>query len=180
MQRMIGKIVRVWARSDSISSQGEIDLALASLDEVLDGFCTLGMRLAGPQVLGAVAEVCRALGRKQDALMYLDGGLSLSADTGQPYWDAELQRLKGEVLLEEGGASEHEVERLFQLALDLSQNQAARALELRASTSLAQLWRRQEKRGEARALLVPIYDWFAEGFDTQDLKAAKALLDELM
>jgi len=112
--------------------------------------------------------------------MYLDGGLSLSVDTGQHYWDAELQRLKGEVLLEEGDASEQEAERLFRLAVDLAQNQAARALELRAATSLARLWQRQENRGEARSLLEPIYGWFSEGFDTRDLKDAKALLDELM
>jgi predicted ATPase len=81
------------------------------------------------------------------------------------------------VLAEAGDAAEASA--WLQRAIDTARSQQAKSLELRAATSLARLWRDQGKRAEARDLLAPIYDWFTEGFDTQDLKDAKALLDEL-
>ncbi len=86
--------------------------------------------------------------------------------------------LRGEIDLADGGAPA-DAEALFQCALDIARAQEARSLELRAATSLARLWQSQEKRAEARDLLAPVYAWFTEGFDTQDLKDAKALLEEL-
>ncbi len=93
-------------------------------------------------------------------------------------WEAELYRLKGELLLMQGGA-DAEAEGCFQQALEVSRRQEAKSLELRAATSMARLWQQQGKRKEAHTLLRDVYDWFTEGFDTADLKDARALLDEL-
>ena len=91
--------------------------------------------------------------------------------------DAELYRRKGQLLLRQGhiGAAE----KLYRIALGIAEQQQAKLWELRAAVSLARLWRDQRRSAEARDLLAPIYGWFAEGFDTQDLKDAKALLGEL-
>ncbi len=103
--------------------------------------------------------------------------------TGEREYEAELYRLKGELLLQLRVKSEKlgvkEVEECFHQAIDIARRQSAKSLELRAATSLARLWQKQGKQKEARELLAPVYSWFTEGFDTADLKEAKALLDEL-
>ena len=96
-----------------------------------------------------------------------------------PFWDVELQRLKGEIRLAQDPAAVEEAESLFLRAIEIAKSQEGKSFELRAATSLARLWSRQGKKDEARELLAPIYDWFTEGFDTQDLKDAQALLEEL-
>ena len=105
--------------------------------------------------------------------------LTATADSGQQYWDAELLRLKAEVLLFLSVRSHAEAETHFKRAIDVARHQSAKLLELRASAGLARLWQAQGKQRGARALLAPIYDWFSEGFETQDLKQAKALLEQL-
>jgi len=90
-----------------------------------------------------------------------------------------LYRLRGELLLQHAVAQPGEAEACFQQALAIARRQQAKSLELRAATSLARLWQQQGKRREAHALLAPVYHWFTEGFDTADLKEAKALLAEL-
>jgi predicted ATPase len=93
--------------------------------------------------------------------------------------EAELHRLRGELLLALPEPDQSEAEACFRQALAVASQQQAKFWELRAATSLARVWRDQGKRAEARDLLAPIYGWFTEGFDTADLKDAKALLDEL-
>jgi len=111
------------------------------------------------------------------------GTLGLSVATaeqqGQHYVDAELHRLRAEVLLDTDADAAEEAEALFRQSLDIAQRQAAKLFELRAATSLARLWQRQGKRDAARALLAPLYAWFTEGFDTRDLREVKVLLAEL-
>ena len=104
-------------------------------------------------------------------------GLALADVTGEHFWNAELHRLTGTVLLAENKLDEGQAS--LQQAIRIAQAQQAKSLELRATTSLARLWRDQGRRDEARDLLAPVYGWFTEGFDTLDLKDAKALLDEL-
>src|SRR5580700_3818646 len=104
-------------------------------------------------------------------------GLALADVTGEHFWDAELHRLTGTVLLAENKLDEGEAS--LQHAIHIAQAQQAKSLELRASASLARLWRDQGMPQQARELLAPVYGWFSEGFDTLDLKEAKALLDEL-
>jgi predicted ATPase len=99
--------------------------------------------------------------------------------TGERYFEAEIHRLKGALLLQQSSDSQAEAETCFHHALDIARNQQARSLELRAATSLARLWQQQRKRQEAHDLLAPVYAWFTEGFDTADLQEAKALLEAL-
>jgi predicted ATPase len=95
------------------------------------------------------------------------------------YWEAEVYRLRGVLLLRQPGTPQDEAETCFQQALAIARRQEARALELRAAMSLARLWQCQGKNAVARQLLAEVYGWFTEGFDTADLQEAKALLDTL-
>jgi predicted ATPase len=95
------------------------------------------------------------------------------------YWEAEVHRLRGVLLLRQPGTPQAEAETWLQRALDVARRQQAKSLELRAAMSLSRLWQQQSKRAEAYALLAPVYGWFTEGFDTADLQEAKALLGVL-
>ncbi len=90
-----------------------------------------------------------------------------------------MHRLKGELLLKQGGANAAEAQICFERAIEIARKQSAKSLELRATMSLARLLAKQGRRGEARKMLAEIYGWFTEGFDTADLKDAKTLLEEL-
>ena len=100
-------------------------------------------------------------------------------NTGERYWEAELHRCKGELLLMQQGQKVGEAEECFRQALNTASHQQAKSLELRAAMSLSRLWRQQGKQEEAHQLLAKIYGWFIEGLDTADLKEAKALIEEL-
>ena len=99
--------------------------------------------------------------------------------TKEKWWSAEINRVAGEIALLSPEPDVAKAEAYFERALSVARQQQAKSWELRAATSMAQLWRDQGKRDEARDLLAPVYGWFTEGFDTLDLKEAKALLDEL-
>jgi len=101
------------------------------------------------------------------------------AETEEHYYEAELHRLRGELLLMRTDADREGAERCFRKAIDIARRQSAKSWELRANTSLARLLREMNRRNEARGMLADIYNWFTEGFDTADLKDAKTLLDEL-
>ena len=105
--------------------------------------------------------------------------MSRAAETGEVAAEAELRRLQGELLHRRGTANAGAAEAAFAQAVSVARRQGSRGYELRAATSLARLWQDQGRRAEARDLLAPVYGWFTEGFDTADLRAAKALLDEL-
>jgi adenylate cyclase len=106
----------------------------------------------------------------------VEEGLAVSNRNGEPFYDAELWRLKGELLTMQDKTSE--AESCFQRAIEIARQQSARSLELRACTSLARLWQTQGKRAEARQVLSEIHAWFTEGFDTADLREATSLLYE--
>jgi predicted ATPase len=139
----------------------------------------MGAELLLPHFLSFLAE---AYGKAD----YVDAGMQLVTDalemveeTGERTYEAELQRLKGELLLKQG-EGEAPAEECFQRALDAARRQNAKSWELRAATSLARLWHARGAQGEvvrARELLRGVYDWFTEGFDTADLQEASALLD---
>ena len=95
------------------------------------------------------------------------------------FYEAEVYRLKGALLLARSAEKHAEAETCFRQAIDIARQQQAKSLELRAATSLSRLWQRQDKRVEAQQLLAPIYSWFTEGFDTADLQEGKTLLEEL-
>jgi predicted ATPase len=105
--------------------------------------------------------------------------IALTEASGERWFDAEIYRIGGEIELGSSEPKGPNAQRYFELALDVARAQQARSLELRAAVSLARLWRGQARRTEARDLLAPVYEGFTEGFDTPDLKEAKALLEEL-
>jgi predicted ATPase len=103
--------------------------------------------------------------------------MALASQTGERVWDAELRRIEGAIALKQERFDDSE--QAFRDAINIAQAQEAKSLELRATMSLARLLAKQGRREEARARVREIYNWFTEGFDTADLKDAKALLDEL-
>jgi predicted ATPase len=105
--------------------------------------------------------------------------LTVVDKTGERWYEPELHRLKGVLLLQLSSDHQDEAEACFQQSLDIARQQQAKSWELRAATSLARLWQQQGKRQDAYDLLAPVYNWFTEGFDTTDLIDAKALLNEL-
>jgi predicted ATPase len=108
----------------------------------------------------------------------LDEALATIDHTGERWWEAELYRLKGQLLLRQVTPDEQQAEACFHQALTVSRRQQAKSLELRATLSLSRLWQRQGKFAEALQLVTEVYSWFTEGFDTADLQEAKELLEE--
>jgi adenylate cyclase len=129
--------------------------------------------------LAILAEAYGKHGQVDHAMHTLDEAFALVGTNEERYYEAEIYRLKGTLLLQLSSDNYTEAESCFQHAISIAQNQSAKSWELRAATSLARLWEHQSKRQEAYDLLAPVYNWFTEGFDTADLKDAKALLDEL-
>ena len=119
------------------------------------------------------------MGQPEAGLTALTEALTLADTTGERWYEPELHRLQGELLLQCSSDNQAEAENCFQQAITVARAQQAKSLELRATTSLARLWQQQGKRQEAYDILAPVYGWFTEGFDTADLQDAKALLDEL-
>jgi class 3 adenylate cyclase/predicted ATPase len=156
--------------------------AAGALDQIrrgMQGTRAVGAEFLRPYFLGLLAEACLNCGDIADGLTAVGDALSLAENTGESWYRPELHRLRGALLARQGGGATAEAEAAFFRAISAARGQSGRAFELRASTSLARLWRDRGKRTEARDLLAPIYGWFTEGFDTPDLKEAKALLDEL-
>jgi predicted ATPase len=138
-----------------------------------------GSRLFTPFFLTLLAEALALAGKIEDALATLEDALAQAAVSGARGWDAEIHRLRGEFAGRFPYPDPAKAEESFRTALATAREQGTRGYELRAATSLARLWGEQSRRAEARELLAPLYGWFTEGFDTADLKDAKALLDEL-
>ncbi len=154
----------------------------SALDELRDsvlGMSRLGVHIHRPYLMTLLARAYQQVGRIDEGLQVLDDAQRSIDARGERWWEAEVRRLRGELLLPRSATSANDAEAYIEQALDISRNQEARSLELRAAMSLARLWQRQGKRGESLDLLTPIYDWFTEGFDTVDLKDAKALLEQL-
>ena len=170
-----GTSVRGWA----LAMQGQGEEGMAQIRQGIVAYRATGAALFVPYFCTVLAEVSAHLGHTEDGLQALAEAHTLVEQHEERYWEAEVYRLRGVLLLRQTGTSQAEAETWLQRALDVARRQQAKSLELRAAMSLARLWQRQGKRGEARELLAPIYDWFTEGFDTADLQEAKALLDEL-
>jgi predicted ATPase len=124
-----------------------------------------------------LAGACEIAGQVEEAVTLLDDALQLVERTGERWLEPELHRHKGQLLLRQGHAEA--AEELYRKALSIAAEQGAKLWELRAAMSLARLRRDQGRHTEAHNLLAPVYGWFTEGFDTEDLKEAKALLEEL-
>src|SRR5262249_37941678 len=119
------------------------------------------------------------LGNFDDAWRCISEAIAAVETTKERWWEPEVHRTAGEIALKSPNPDMQKAEACFERALEVARQQQAKSWELRAAMSLACLWRDQGKRDEARELLAPVYGWFTEGFDTRDLKEARALLDEL-
>src|SRR5262249_23759970 len=132
-----------------------------------------------PYFCTMLAEVAAHLGYPADGLQTLAEAHTLVEQHDERWWEAEICRLRGVLLLRQPETSQAAAEAGLRRALAVARHQDAKSLELRAAMSLSRLWQQQGKRTEAHALLAPIYSWFTEGFDTADLQEAQALLQEL-
>jgi predicted ATPase len=126
-----------------------------------------------------LAEAYGKEGQYEEGLRVVIDELTRVQIRGERYYEAEMHRIKGELLLRQSDSDEQEAEGCFQDAIKVARGQRAKSLELRAAMSLSRLWQRQGKTADAQQLLSVIYGWFTEGFDTADLKQAKMLLEEL-
>src|SRR5262249_2204515 len=159
--------------------QGQAQAGMEQLTQGLTAFRAIGSEITRPYRLALLAEAHGTIGEPEEGLVLLTEALALVDTTGERWYEAELHRLKGELLFQQNSDNQAEAENCFQQAMTIAQNQQAKSFELRTATSLARLWHQQEKRQDAHDLLASVYNWFTEGFDTADLKDAKALLDEI-
>jgi predicted ATPase len=170
-----GLILQGWV----LVEQGQGEAGLVQIRQGLSAYRTTGAGHDLPKILALLAGAYGKVGQVEEGLSVLVEALDLVDKTGEGYYEAEIHRLKGALLLQLSADNHPEAETYFQKAMTIAQNQSTKSWELRAATSLARLWQCQGKRQEAHDLLAPVYHWFTEGFDTADLKDAKALLDEL-
>jgi predicted ATPase len=162
---------------EALAMLGQIQEGIEQMREGLTAEQSIDVRCHFSGTFGSLAQAQAKAGQPEQGLITLADTLALVEETDERYWEAELHRLQAELLLmkdDNAGA-----EASLQKAIEVARRQKARSLELRATTNLARLWQKQDKTEEARQVLGRIYGWFTEGFDTPDLKEAKALLAEL-
>jgi class 3 adenylate cyclase/predicted ATPase len=171
----MGTSVRGWA----LAMQGQGQEGMRQVRRAITALQDTGAALFVPYFCAVLADVAAHLGHTPDGLQALAEAYTLVEKQEERYWEAEVCRLRGVLLLRQTGIPQAEAETWLQRALDVARHQQAKSLELRAAMSLARLWQQQGKRAEAHELLASIYGWFTEGFDTADLQEAKALLEAL-
>lgn len=164
-----------WARAP----ESRTDDDLAQMREGLARLQATGAKIARSLYLASLAESYARAQRIEEGLHTVDEALAhLERHDERPH-EAELHRLKGELLLRQETPEEEQAGACFHAAVEIARHQRAKLLELRATMSLARRWREHGKRDQARQMLADVYDWFTEGFETKDLKEAGALLAEL-
>jgi predicted ATPase len=173
--KAVGSLLRGWA----LVQQGQAQAGIEQLTQGLTAWRATGAEQVRSYWLALLAEAHNVIGQPETGLAVLAEALVHVEHTGERYYEAEIHRLKGELLLQQSSDNQADAETCYQQAIDIARNQQAKSLELRATTSLAKLRQQQGKRQEAYDLLAPVYSWFTEGFDTADLQEAKALLEEL-
>jgi predicted ATPase len=172
---------RVWAAilvSYALAREQPDEEHIGRLRDSITEFKASGARLRLPYYLALLAQVYHQAGRAEEGLAAIDEAVSEARTHNERWWDAELHRLRGELLLMRGSDAS-DVEAAFLHAIEIAQSQQARSLELRATMSLARLWNAQHRSNDARHRLHDIYGWFTEGFETPDLQAARLLLEQL-
>jgi predicted ATPase/class 3 adenylate cyclase len=172
--RALGAIYRGWVEVKN----GNVAEGISLLRSGSVAYRVTGAELYVPHYIALLAAACEIAGQIEEAVTLLNEALQIVERTGERWLAAELNRHKGQLLLRQGYSEA--AEELYYKALSIAREQEAKLWELRAAASLARLRRDQGRRAEARDLLTPVYGWFTEGFDTPDLREAKALLDELL
>ena len=158
---------------------GEAAEGIVRLENGVRVLTEMGRRLRMTSYLCITAESYLLTRRFVEGLQEVDRALRLASETGERFYVSRLYQVHAELLLHAHGSTDESAEASLRCALAAAREQSAKGWELRAATSLARLWLNRRKRREARDVLAPVYDWFTEGFDTPDLKEAKALLNEL-
>jgi predicted ATPase len=171
--RALGILFRGWITV----KDGNLTEGISLLRHGSAGYRATGAEQWMPHYTSLLASAYEMAGQVEEALSLLDDALQIVDRTGERCMGAELNRRKGQLLLQQGHSEA--AEELYGRALSIAQDQEAKLWELRAAASLARLWGEQGRREEARDLLSPVYGWFTEGFDTPDLRDSKALLHEL-
>jgi predicted ATPase len=171
--RAMGAIYRGWVKAKN----ADVTEGLSRLRAGSSAYCATGATAWMPLYIALLAGACEIAGQLEEGAARLDQALQLVERTGERWFAAELVRRRGWLLLRQGHPEA--AEELYCKALSIAQEQEAKLWELRATASLARLWRDQGRRAAARDLLAPVYGWFTEGFATPDLKEAKALLETL-
>jgi predicted ATPase len=170
-----GHFYRGWA----LAELGQADQGITEMEKGIAGFRQIGGAPFLQYAAALLAHAYARTGRIEEALTLLNEALQHSERTGEIVDQSEMLRLKAEVLLIRDSAATAEAENCFSAALQVARQQETKWWELRSAMSLARLLANQGRRDEARTILAQIYGWFTEGFDTADLKDAKALLHEL-
>jgi len=171
----VGSLLCGWIQAN----QGQAQAGIEQIMQGLRAYRATGAVIFQLYLLALLADAHETIGQPEAGLTVLTEALTLVDTTGERWYEPELYRLKGALLLQQSSGNAMEAETCFHHALEIARSEQAKSLELRAATSLARLWHQQGKRQEAHDLLAPVYHWFTEGFDTADLQEAKALLDEL-
>jgi predicted ATPase len=178
-------------RGAALAAQGYYGEGIAKMQHGLTAQRATGGRILQQLWLALQVQTYIETGRFEEGWTALEEALTIRPTHGDRYWEAELYRLKGVLLLAQGhrnpelqgrqqqAAIEADAEACFRQAIETARGLSAKSFELRAVTSLARLWRQQGRQKEVHEMLAEIYGWFTEGFDTKDLQDAKALLDEL-
>jgi predicted ATPase/tRNA A-37 threonylcarbamoyl transferase component Bud32 len=170
-----GKVVQGWA----LAEQGLVEEGLARMRHGIEEYRATGAELERPLLLALLADANQKAGETQNGLSALEDALAAARKTGLCFNEAELYRLKGVLVLAHRCEDAAQAEAFFNEAIDIAKRQSARSLQLRAVMSLSRLYESQGKKEEAHQMLAETYGWFTEGFDTADLKEAKALLEAL-
>jgi predicted ATPase len=174
--------LEVWCllpRGWAAAYRGDVRAGIADIRGSMDRRRSFGMGAVWPWYFALLAEAQGLAGQVDDGLSSLEEALGWVERNDERLYEAEVHRLKGELLLLRDAPDTLQAEHCFEQALTVARDRQAKSWELRAATSMARLWRQNGRTDEARALLAPVYGWFTEGFDTPDLIEAKALLDEL-
>ncbi|MCP4781756.1 MAG: hypothetical protein GY877_13785 [Hyphomicrobium sp.] len=171
----VGPIMRGWA----LVAEGRAQDGIGQISQGLERYRATGAGFQLPHLMTSLIEAYKKIEQPEEGLTVLAEAQAIVEKTGERYYEAELQRLKGELLLVQSPDDPAEAETCFHNALEIARRQHAKSLELRTAISLARLWQRQGKEGNARQLLNDVVAWFTEGFDTADPRDAQALLNEL-
>jgi predicted ATPase len=170
----------MWIRGWALAEQGFVTEGIEQLRQGMHSWQAIGTDLARTHTLFRLAEAYAKGGQAVEGLRVLDRALTLVNNTGEGYFEAEIYRLKGELLLEQMAGRDVEAEACFHQALDVARRQQAKSLELRAAMGLSRLWKHQGKHEQGHQLLAESYSWFTEGFDLPDLQEAEVLLEALV
>jgi predicted ATPase len=168
-------ILHGWA----LATRDGLDAGIGKMRHGLAAKKATGARLKIPFYLGLMADLYGRAGHSEEALDLVENALARVEATGERWFEAELHRIRGELLLSSGTAKADVAEVDLRKAIEVARDQSAKWWELRAASSLARLWVERGEHRQAHDLLAPVYGWFTEGFDMPDLQGARALLDEL-